>query len=343
VVVITSVFRYRAGHSVDLDHIGDADSPVSQERRDLLTALKHEVSDECVEDGTSFLWIHIIDPRESELALIGDLYGFSRLQIQDALSNKQRPKVETTPTSAFVIMNELRYLQDSSDVETGQIAVWVGRGYAVTTRHGTATPHSVRRRLAEQPELLANGPISVLYAVADVLVDGYAMITEHLDQDIERIEEIVFSDSRDYQSERIYHLKRENLEVKRAVSPLVGPAHSIERDGHPQIPNDLAPYFRDIIDHLLRTSDLVETHDQLLVTMLMAANAQQDLRQNQDMRKISSWAAIIAVPTAIAGIYGMNFDEMPELHWQFGYPFVVSCMVASCLILYGLFKRSGWL
>jgi len=309
----------------------------------LLKAVATEVQTSCQDNLSDFLWIRVADPTVDELSFIGDLYDFSHLHIEDALSPSQQPKIELSDHSAFLVLKELRYEDSTSAVETGQIAVFAGRGYVVTTRHGDAAHKSARTRLSTQPELLKYGPVSVLYAVTDTCVDGYLSILEQLAHDIEGVEEVVFSDSRDYESEFIYHLKRENLEVRHATAPLYPAAQSLAKDGHPRISSDLGPYFKDIIDHVLRANDMVEYHDQLLMTMLMAANAQQGIQQNQDMRKISSWAAIIAVPTAIAGVYGMNFDNMPELHWKYGYFMVLGTMLSACAVLYFMFKKADWL
>jgi magnesium transporter len=186
--------------------------------------------------------------------------------------------------------------------------------------------------------------VSVLYAVLDLAVDGYLAVTDEVGIDVEELESEVFAWERAARTTNsIYRLKRENVEIRRAISPLVVWAHDVVAERLEWVPDDLRPYFRDVGDHLLRVSDTVEATDNLLMAMLMASTSLQDLQQNQDMRKISAWVAIAAVPTVIAGIYGMNFDNMPELHERLGYPIILSLMAVICLALFTAFKRSGWL
>ena len=182
-----------------------------------------------------------------------------------------------------------------------------------------------------------------LWAASDIIVDGYLTVGEAIQDDIEEIEQLVFSPRPADAATRIYRLNRENIEMRRAVRPLMNDAQRLVRDDDGNLPKPLRPFLRDVGDHLLRANDMVDGFDSTLMTMLMASTARQDLMQNRDMRKISAWAAIIAVPTAIAGIYGMNFDFMPELHWQYGYPVILLVMLTICLLLYRGFKRSGWL
>lgn len=199
------------------------------------------------------------------------------------------------------------------------------------------------QRLVDHPDLARTGPLSVFWAVADVAAREYLEVGEAIQSDIEEIEQQVFSDHPSHAADRIYRLNRENIEMRRAVQPLLPEALRLGRENAPRIPRELQPYLRDVGDNILRAGDMVDGYDSTLMTMLMASTARQDLLQNMDMRKISAWAAIIAVPTAIAGIYGMNFDDMPELHWAFGYPAVLVGMAVICLVLYRGFKKSGWL
>lgn len=337
------MFRYHDGVELPVDpaliHMDTPPWEVEEGLRMLVAAS----SAEAVEDPSSFVWIKLANPSHREMEMVQRLFDLPTLEVEDALSGRQRAKLEAHEDRAFVVLKELRYDDDATAVETGQVAVFLGPGYAVSVRRGDAAPGSARQRLADHLHLTKSGPLSVLYAISDVLVDGYLDIVEHLANDLEALEDSVFSMKGGDNAGMIYNLKRENLEVKRAISPLIGEARVLARERHPEIPAPLAPYFRDVGDHVLRASDLVDSHDQLLMTMLMAATSQQDLRQNKDMRKISAWAAIIAVPTAIAGIYGMNFDDMPELHWTFGYPTVLLIMLTICLFLYRQFKKSGWL
>ncbi len=339
--MITSVFRYESGTEILLDpRIISVDTPPWEVEESLTQAVQETRSDH---DVSTFLWIKLANPTKRQAELMSRLFGLSKLQMDDALNPRQRPKIEVHDDRAFVVLKELRYTDEVSAVDTGQVAVFLGPGFAVSIRTGDAAPGSARERLAEHLHLTRYGPASVLYAIADVLADGYLDIVEHLADDLVDLEDKVFSMAVTNNASLVYNLKRENLEVKRAISPLITEARVLVTEKHPGIPTELAPYFRDIGDHVLRANDMVESHDQLLMTMLMAATSQQDLRQNQDMRKISAWAAIIAVPTAIAGIYGMNFEDMPELHWSFGYPAVLVIMLCICTVLYRQFKKSGWL
>lgn len=342
--VITSVFRYRDGQEVSVDERTVAAGVHVAERHDLVaTEIREARAESQAGDRSAFVWVKVADPSREELEFFRDLLDLPQLQIEDAALPRQRPKVELEASGAFVVLKELRYEEERSAVETGQVAVFLGQGYAVSIRHGDAAPGSARQAVRRHLALTRQGPVSVLWAVVDVIVDGYLDIVGHLGQDIEAVEETVFSESRQDHAGLIYNLKRENLEVRRAVAPIAEQARVLAQERGQNIPQPLVAFFRDVGDHVMRAYDLVETYDQLLMTMLMAATSQQDLRQNQDMRKISAWAAIIAVPTAIAGVYGMNFDDMPELHWRLGYPMVLGAMVVVCFVLHRLFKRSGWL
>lgn len=294
---------------------------------------------------TDFVWLSLTDPTAAETAMVGKVFALNPLLVDDAQSINQRPKVEIDEGgNVFVLLKALDWIDETSDVETGQVAVFVGPSYAVTVRHGvTIEPTAVRARLQEHPELSATGPLALLWAVLDLIVDGYLAVGDAIQDDVEEIEQQVFSPRPADAATRIYRLNRENIEMRRAVRPLVPAAQRLVRDQVGQVPGPLRPYLRDLGDHILRASDIVDGFDSTLMTMLMASTARQDLMQNNDMRKISAWAAIIAVPTAIAGIYGMNFDDMPELHWVFGYPLTIGVMALICFVLYRGFKRSGWL
>ncbi len=244
-------------------------------------------------------------------------------------------------TAVFKILG---YVEATSDVETGQIAVFVGPSFVLSVRMGEPGDlRDMRARLEGDTELLAAGPLAVLHGILDVVVDGYTVVAEELGVDIEQVEEQVFSPVRTDDAETIYKLKRENLELRRAVEPLTPVADDLLRGQLIEIPDVLRPYYRDLGDHLLRASDLSTQHDNLLGAALEASRSRQAVQQNEDMRKISAWVAIAAIPTAIAAIYGMNFQDMPELRWEFGYPAVMIVIGGSMFALYRAFKRSGWL
>jgi magnesium transporter len=295
-------------------------------------------------DATDFVWVALINPTESEVASAAEVFSLPPLSLEDATSRQQRAKIEVGDRSLFVLLKVLHWVDETSDVETGQVACFVGPGYAITIRYGDAADTArVAASLTEHPELTATGPLSVFWAVSDLAARGYLEVGDAIQSDIEEIEQHVFSDQPSQAANRIYLLNRENIEMRRAVQPLLPEAARLAHNTTPLVPEPLRPYLQDVGDNMLRAGDLVDGFDSALMTMLMASTARQDLLQNRDMRKISAWAAIIAVPTAIAGIYGMNFDDMPELHWAFGYPTVVAGMLVICLLLYRGFKRSGWL
>jgi magnesium transporter len=316
-------------------------APGGDASRRLARLLDQTVRDD---DPASFLWVGLVDPSAAELREVGRILDLPELQVDDAGNPRQRAKAEFDGDRAFVVLKALDYVEETSDVETGQVSVFAGPGYALTVRFGTvAELGGVRTRLEARDDLLSAGPAAVVYGVLDLVVDEYLTVGDEVSSDIEHVEESVFSPHRSDDAGTIYRLKRENLEMRRAVSPLVGPAHLLVARDHPLVPDGLHDYFHDVGDHLLRVWDTIETNDQLLMTMLTAAISRQDLQQNSDMRRISAWVAIAAVPTMIAGIYGMNFDFMPELHWQYGYLMVIGLMATVCGLMFRAFKRSGWL
>jgi magnesium transporter len=264
--------------------------------------------------------------------------------VDDAIRAHQRPKVDVYGDSLFVVLRTLTYVEETSDVETGEIAVFLGKGFVVTVRHGEGNDlTAVRTRLEAEPETLAHGPAAVLYGVADAVVDTYLSVAADLQTDVDEVEASVFSPERTDDFERIYKLKRELQEFRRAVSPLVVAVQQVLANGSPLVSEGSRPFFRDVFDHLLRVNEQIESMDALLAGILQAHLAQVGLRQNEDMRRISAWVAIAAVPTMIAGVYGMNFDHMPELGWSFGYPLIVGIMLGACTALYRYFRHSGWL
>ena len=295
-------------------------------------------------DAGGYVWLSLPDPKHSEVTLVAEAFGLNPLLVEDSSSAQQRAKIEYGQDQLFALLKTLEWIDDSSDVETGQVASFIGDYFAVSIRHGrNHDPEIARSRLDENPGIASLGPISVLWAITDLAVDQYLEVGDAIQSDVEEIEQQVFSAKPAQAATRIYRLNRENIEMRRAVRPLAVVALRLARGEDVGLPTALVPYFRDIGDHILRANDMVDGFDSTLMTMLMAATARQDLEQNADMRKISAWAAIIAVPTCIAGIYGMNFDFMPELHWQFAYPVVLGIMGTICVLLYRGFKKSGWL
>jgi magnesium transporter len=293
-----------------------------------------------------FVWIGLYDPTPEEMSHLAAEFKLHPLAVEDALSAHQRAKLERyDDTMLFVVLKTLRLLPDqTSEIELGEIAVFVGDGYVVTVRHGSANPlSSVRRRLEQQPRLLRHGPIAVLYSVMDSVVDSYLPIADQLQTELDDLETRVFAPGRGDFAEDIYRLKRAVVRVQRAVLPLAGPTGTLAQGELPHVPEEAMPFLRDVHDHVLRIDDATREWNGLLSHILDANVSRVSLQQNDDMRRISAWAGIAAVPTMIAGIYGMNFAWMPELRWHYAYPVVLAIMLVICVGLHRAFKRSGWL
>ena len=294
--------------------------------------------------GSSFMWVGLHDPTAEELAKVAAEFSLHALAIEDALKAHQRPKVEEYDDSLFVVLKTVRYDEESQQIELGDLMLFVGDSFIVTVRHGKGRAlTNLRKRLEAQHDLLECGPSAVLYAIADKVVDDYQAIAAALEEDIEEVEQQIFSTERNNSGGRIYNLKREVIEFRHAVLPLVEPMTRLASGAVPHVHERMQPFFRDIADHAVRVSEQIQGFDDLLTSVLNANLAQVSVQQNEDMRRISAWVAIAAVPTAIAGIYGMNFNHMPELRWQYGYPAVLAFMAVVCLALYRGFKRNHWL
>lgn len=296
-------------------------------------------------DRERFVWLGMYEPTPEEFDTVRRHFDLHELAVEDALSAHQRPKLETYDESVFMVVKSARYLDATETIEFGEILVFIGDGFIVHVRHGEATPlRDVRRRLESRPDLVACGPSAVLYAIVDQVVDSYGAVLDGLDNDIREVELSVFSEeSNDEAAERIYFLKREVLELRDSLAPLQRPLYDLSHLAVPYVNEDTREYFRDVSDHLIRMVEAVNRANDLLASVLSANLTRVGVRQNEDMRKISAWAAILAVPTALAGIYGMNFDSMPELRWRWAYPLVLLFMGLICVGLHRAFKRTGWL
>jgi len=292
-----------------------------------------------------FVWIGLHNPAPDVLDTVAKHFRLHALAVEDAVHAHQRAKLEVYGDLLFVVLKTARYIDSQELIEIGELMVFVGERFVVSVRHGDGSPLGpVRADLEARPDLLGIGPSAVLYAIADRVVDDYAAVIDGLSQDIEQIEAEVFSGDPTNPAERIYRLKREVLEFKRAVHPLLAPMQrlSAKQTGLPLDPRT-GDYFRDVHDHLVRDAERVSAFDELLTGVLHANLAQLTVRDNRDMRRISAWVAIIAVPTMVFGIYGMNFQFMPELKWRFGYPLVLLTVLVVCGALFRRFKRAGWL
>jgi len=302
------------------------------------------------EDG--FVWIGLHDPTAEEFDAIAEGFELPELAIEDAIASHQRPKLERYGNLTFAVVKPVFYVDHVEVVEVSELAIFVGERFVIVVRHGITTiPAQVRSALEGDPEMLQHGPVAVLHAILDKSVDQYLEVTAAIDIDLDEIEDQVFGDDpgSDH-AERIYKLKREVQQFRRAVVPLVGPLTRLADDDVPNVPAVARPYFRDVQDHALHAAELVEAADTLLANIMQANLAQVSVEQNRvgvqqnsDMRKISAWAAIAIVPTAIAGIYGMNFDRIPFQHAAHGFSVVVAGITVVCVVLYVAFRRNRWL
>lgn len=290
----------------------------------------------------AFVWVGVVEPSEAEFEAIGAEFGLHELAIEDAVRAHQRPKVEEYGETVHVVLKTARYVDPEEVIEVGEVSVFLAPGFIVTVRHGEADLGPVRERLEQRHDLLAKGPGAVLYAIADHIVDRYMEAAHGFDEDVREVELQVFGEGQN-PTQRIYKLEREVLEFQAATAPLEEALEELCRIETEVMPEGLHEYFRDVEDHLRRVTIRIENFRQLLDSALEANLTQVSMRQNEDMRKISAWVAIAAVPTMVAGIYGMNFDHMPELEWRYGYPVVLGAVLTVCLYLYWRFKRAGWL
>ncbi len=304
---------------------------------------------EMVERGTrepdAFVWIGLFEPTDEEFDEVEELFDLHPLAIEDAVHAHQRPKLERYGDSSFLVMQTVGFGDDDDELDIGEVMVFLGDGFIVTVRHGEFNGLAeLRRRLEADPESLVLGASSVLYAVADRVVDEYEAVLDDLEEDVLAIERNVFTPGHHDLAERIYRAKREVQTVRRAVTPLREVMRRLAAQPPPvHVDPELHHHLRDVFDHVIRARERLAVLDELLTDALSANMAQIGLRQNEDMRRISAWVGIVAVPTMIAGVYGMNFEHMPELEWRIGYPLALVLMFAISFGLYRAFKRSGWL
>ncbi|GLZ35811.1 magnesium transport protein CorA [Lentzea sp. NBRC 105346] len=297
-----------------------------------------------------FVWIGLHEPDGEQIQGIADTFGLHELAVEDAVHAHQRPKLERYDNTLFMVFKTVRYVTNESPdtaneiVESGEIMVFLGKEFVITVRHGNHSGLSkLRHEMEDDAERLQVGPAAVLHAIADHVVDNYLDVTEHIENDIDQMEERIFAPRSRVSADQIYLFKREVVELRRAVMPLANPLRRLAEGYTPLIPETVRSYFRDVDDHLTEVSERVAAFDELLTTLVDATLAKITLQQNTDMRKITAWVAIISVPTMGVGIYGMNFDYMPELHWKYGYPVVMSLILIACLILYRILRRNRWL
>jgi magnesium transporter len=293
------------------------------------------------DDG--FVWIGLHDPEDAELLKVAEQFDLPELAVEDAMQAHQRPKLEDYPEGYFLVLHTARYLDDVEEVEFGEVHVFTGPGYVIVVRHGAASElGEARERLEEHPELLREGPVAAVWAILDKIVDDYEPVIAGLENDVEEVEVAVFGDSSD-ETRRIYFLRRELAEFYRAVHPLLQPLEELVSKEHPEVTGTMREHMRDVADHVRRLEDAIATQRELLTSILQANLAVISVQQNDIVKRISGWAAIITVPTLIASIYGMNFHYMPELKYHYGYPAALVAMVVLAVILHRILRRAGWL
>ena len=359
------VIRGRAGADVSVPHVPLAafvvDCAVYVDGRRLEGRWSHrEAIEEVRRREEGFVWVGLHEPDAEQITDIAEAFGLHPLAVEDAVHAHQRPKIEryTGASGAtgdcddtlFSVFKTVRYVAHASPttaneiVESGELMVFTGRDFVVTVRHGQHSGlRRVRRLLENDPEHLALGPATVLHAVADHIVDAYLEVSAAVEGDLDIMETEVFAPGSQIGSEQIYLMKREVLEMRRAMAPLVMPLRRITEGYSPLVPAEVRSYFRDVDGHLAEVVERVTSFDELLTTLVDAVLAKITLQQNNDMRKITAYAALFAVPTMFAGIYGMNFDDMPELHWRLGYPLVMFVIVLLCAWMFRTFRRNHWL
>ena len=301
-----------------------------------------------VERPDTFVWIGLLEPDEALLRKMQEEFGLHDLAIEDALTAHQRPKIERYDNSLFVVLRtaQIEEPRQPCTIQYGEVHAFLGRNFILTVRHGYATSFtSVRNRAESTPELLRQGPAFVLHAIMDFIVDQYFPVVDALGEELERLEQQVFTQPFSRKTTtQIYQVKRDMIALKRVVAPVIEMSARLQRfEDEDLIPVQSRPYFRDVYDHTLRISEMIDGVRDLLGTALEAHLSLISVSQNEDTRRLAAWAAIFAVPTAIAGIYGMNFDYMPELRWTFGYPLILSVIVGACIWLYVTFKKAHWL
>ena len=306
-------------------------------------AMDLEEASRCVGGKNEFVWLGMLEPSAEELSRVKELFDLHELAVEDAYRAHQRPKLEDYDDSYFIVLKTARYDQDREEVEFGEIQLFVARPYVISVRHGEASSlRGARERLETRRDVLSVGSAAVVWAILDQVVDDYAPVVDGIEDDIEEVESEVFEEAVE-PTQRIYKLKREVIEFHRAVWPLIGPLGELESGGIAEIDENLRRYFRDVADHARRVDEQVQSQRELLTSILEANLALVSVRQNEVVKQISSYAAIIAVPTFIASVYGMNFRHMPELRAEAGYPLALLAMAISVVGLIWFFKRIRWL
>jgi magnesium transporter len=300
--------------------------------------------EQVLNETENFVWIGLHEPEASTLQTVQQQLQLHDLAIEDALKAHQRPKMETYANSLFIVLRTAQ-INKQQHIDFGETHFFLGNNFIITLRHGSSIAYSdVRARCEKTPDLLSKGPGFALYAVMDSIVDQYFPVIEALEQELINVEEKIFGEKPSRETtQRIYDLKRELLEVKRAVSPLADICSRLMKFDIKLIPDDTRPYFRDVYDHTLRINEMLDNTREMVTAALEANFSLTSISQSEVSKRFAGWAAIIGVPTMIAGIYGMNFETMPELRWTYAYPVVLAITFGLCIGLYIYFKKAGWL
>jgi magnesium transporter len=308
-----------------------------------------QVLDEARKRG-GFAWIGLHQPEAEHLAEIAEVFGLHPLAVEDAVQAHQRPKLERYGDTLFLVLKTIVFVEHekltatSEVVDTGELMVFLGPDFVVVVRHGSAPGLSrVRKALEARPDMLRHGPAAVLHAIADQVTDDFLDVADAVELDVDTLESDVFSAAHGDDAERIYQLKRELIEFKHAVYPTSRPLERLTEGADGLISTEMRRYFRDVSDHLSHVKERLTAYSELVDGLLAANLSQLAVQQNVDMRRISAAAAILAIPTMIAGFYGMNFEHMPELRWAFGYPLMLGVTATLSALVYRAFRRIGWL
>ena len=288
-------------------------------------------------------WIGLYKPTAEEFESVAQEFELHPLAVEDALDAHQRPKLERYGETHFVVLKPARYLDDVERVEFGEIHVFLGENFVITVRHSESPDVGmVRQSLEADPELLRRGPEAILHALMDRIVDDYGPVVDGLENDIQEIESEVFGGNANV-SRRVYELSREVIQFQRATQPLKEVLGHLLRGEAIRVDDEVRRYLRDVQDHVLLVTERLAGFRELLQNILSVNLTMVSLSQNEQVKKISAWAAILFAPTLVGTVYGMNFDHMPELHWTLGYPFALTLMVMISVVLYLSFKRHGWM
>jgi magnesium transporter len=294
--------------------------------------------------NNGFVWIGLAEPDQAEFDLVVGELNFHPLAVEDAINANQRPKIEDYEGLTFFVLKTVFFDQSQQEITTGELMCFIDRNFIVIVRHGAGHPlATVRHDLEAKPELMQLGPFAVLHAVADRVIDGYLAIAQSLEQEVVSVENKVFNGKRQTFSQEIYFLKREIIEFKHAIEPLILPINRLVSGISAEVPEEIKPFFRDTSDHLLQACEQATGLDSLITSVLQADLAHIQVQQNIDVRRISAWVALASGPTMLAGIYGMNFHHMPELSTRYGYYVVLGVMLGLTGFLYRQFKKADWL